>query len=100
MISGSLDVQAPSGGTAVLSSGPNESEITLNCSEVSVARDAWQLIRRSGGMDLKLSSLRRLRSPLLQTLSIFVDGQKLLSWSPNKYPRVESLRTLLRVLRG
>ena len=61
-------------------------------------KDLFRLARATGTAKVSLRNLRRLRSPLLQTVIVFVGDDKILTWEAGRFPRVHALRRLLRLL--
>ena len=97
-IDAKLKMEAPGGGLVQLRTDRNTGELYVRCSEGSAVRDLFRLAQATGQVRIDLKALRRLRSPLVQPVVIQLGEDKLLTWRPGKFPRVHSLRTLLRVL--
>ena len=94
-----LTVDTPRGGRIRISSSTEGDKLLVSCDSEQTLWEAFDLASFSGLVSLDYRGLQQLRNPLLQTIEIAVDGRPLLDWAPTAYPRVRSLRGLLRVLR-
>ena len=94
-----LKLEAPSGGLVQLRTEPATGVVKIRCSQADAVWDLFQLGSSLGTTKIRLRNLRRLRSPLVQPVEVSIEDKLLLRWEPGHYPRVKSLRTLLRVLR-
>ncbi|MEL7159560.1 MAG: hypothetical protein AAFN92_02280 [Bacteroidota bacterium] len=74
-------------------------EVVLDCSSYAAVQDLLDLAGHFRP-DFSLRNFRYLKSPLLQTLEVYVAGKRLLVWRPETLPRVTSFSGLLRLLRG
>ena len=96
-----LTIATPRGGRISLSldASAGEDKLVIDCDSETSLWEAFDLASRLGLVSLDYSGLQQLRNPLLQSLEVVVDGRALIEWAPRAYPRIRSLRGLLRVLR-
>ncbi|OAV45604.1 hypothetical protein [Lewinella sp. 4G2] len=98
-IDAELKMEAPSGGLVQVRTAESTGNLRVRCSEGSAVWDLFRLANALGTTQFNLKGLRRLRSPLVQTVEVTIGDDPLLTWHPEKFPRVHSLRTLFKVLR-
>ena len=89
---------APGGGLVQLRTDAESGDLLIRCSEAEVVRDLFDLTKATGTPRLGVSTLRHLSSPFLQTIVVQVQDKPLLTWRPAKFPRIHSLRLLLKLL--
>lgn len=97
-VDAALQLEAPSGGLVQVRTLPSTGELQVRCSEASAVRDLLQVARAIGTPSFTIGNLRRLRSPLVQTVKLHIGDDALLTWRPEKYPKVHSLRLLIKLL--
>lgn len=94
-----LTVDTPGGGRIRITSRPEDRVVVISCDSEPTLWEAYKLAGDNGLLSLDYRGLQQLRNPFLQTIEVVVDDRTLLEWAPSAYPRVRSLRGLLRVLR-
>lgn len=98
-IDANLKLAAPSGGLVQIRTHETSGNINVRCSEPEAIWDLFQLTRAVGTPSFSLRNLRKLRSPLVQTVVVNIGEKELLTWEPDRFPKVRSVRLLFRLLR-
>lgn len=97
-IDADLILETPSGGRIKL--GRTEGgNLRIGCDRSEALWDAFDLLRQLNLVDINAATLERLRSPLLQSVHIEVNGREVILWRPGKLPKIQSARGLLDLLR-
>lgn len=97
-LEGEFTVDCPSGGQLAVEGRPAGGDVHVGASDNAALWDLTRLLVRFGpGVGFR--SLRYLRNPLLQIVTVSVAGRALIRWEPERTPRVLSLSGLLGWIR-